>query len=85
MSLGVPGIIFNAAEPITDFFQELSTELPQLAQVTKMFVFIRSVNHMVWRCREFFFLVFSLFIIFVRPDFSKCIVYVIFVFQGIEF
>ena len=38
MLLGVPGIIFNAAEPIPDFFQELSTELPQLAQVVLFFI-----------------------------------------------
>ena len=32
VSFGIPGIIYNAAEPIPDFFQELSTKLPQPAQ-----------------------------------------------------
>ena len=42
LSLGVPEIIFNAAEPIPDFFQELSTKLPQPARVSKIRVFTRS-------------------------------------------
>ena len=40
LSLGVPETIFHAAEPIPDFFQEFSTELPQLAQVAEVVVFI---------------------------------------------
>ena len=35
MSLRVPGIIFHPAETIPDCLQELSTELPLLAQVVK--------------------------------------------------
>ena len=33
VSWGVPGIICNAVQPIPDILQELSTELPRLAQV----------------------------------------------------
>ena len=44
VSLGVPGIILNAAEPFPDFFQELSTVLPHLAQLKKIeFLYDRKV------------------------------------------
>ena len=48
VSLGVPGIILNSAEPIPEFLQELSTELPQLAQVlivvNLIFLFFKRKN-----------------------------------------
>ena len=47
MSLGIPEIIFNAAEPIPDFFQELNTKLPQPARVSKNRVFIRSEKSLI--------------------------------------
>ena len=52
--MGVPEIIFNAAEPIPDFFQELSTELPQLAQAPNLFLLNSLFDSRIFKQKTFF-------------------------------